>query len=1203
MYVDTDAVLDIDRYTHTDNVIQRGGDINVIVDGTDNITYASGMNQNGSGFLLESGHASGFILNKSGWMRIISSGYAEQTSVNSGGVQYVSSGLAENTYLNGGTQQVYSGGSAQSTYISNGGTQNLSGGMARETAINFGTQNVYAGGIASGTVLFSRGSQNVRNSGLALQTMVSSGGIQNINGGTASGTVLASGGLQYVNSGRDISTVISSGGSAYISGGTTIGTLVQSSGYQYVSRNAIASNTYLIGYQTIHSGASAFNVTAASGGYQHVYGVAVDTILDYGWQNVENGGIASGTVILSGYQNVHGGIAKDTVISGGGQHFFSGTAISAVVKSGGSQYFFPGNAIASNTTIEAGGVQSLNYGRAVGTIINSGGFQEVGISGTDINASVNGMQNVSGLTVNAVVRGNQNIYSNGLASGAAINSGGLQNILHGGTAGNTVINMSGLQTVSGEGLALNAIVNSNGRQHISSGGRASGTVINNYGTQNISTGGYSVDTTVSNGGIVSAASGAIVSGIIQKSGGDINADVIGTDNDTLISGVNQNGASIILSNGVASNFVLNQRGLQNVYGGGIANSTEINSGGMQTVSSGTANSTVINRAGQQIVSDGGTANNAIVNSNGDQKVSSGGIANGTVISKGGDQWIYDGGTASGTVISKNAEQWLYSGGSALNTTANGNMWVYSGAYASGITADKGGIIYATGDVVLRGNTVLNKNGSAVITRAAGQENVPARLTIQNLSGNGGTIDMQTMLSNPSLSDQVIIAQSHSSGNTLIHLKNNGTPVPLSSPVLLVKYNDGASVSGTFSLKGGKWDIGMNSYVLTRGGDSGANDYYLTGTEEKTPLGKTITDVPKMAGTALKVTFNSLQKRLGELRMMGSEDDNQGTWGRSYYKSITVKGENDTDMTVYGTEAGYDYRLGDGLYLGLMAGTMSAGDIKSEGKVSGSGSGFSGGAYMTYLSDSDWFMDFTLRGGTNKMDMSVYSESEDAWLNFSPERSFISFSAEYGKSFDLTSRGEGWKFEPKAEMQYMSVGSAKASVENGLGNVEYEGSGQITAIGTVNAAYSFRRANGLLSQPYAEIMYSQNIGGEENIKYSGNTEKTDNAGGTFEARLGINMQVSPQLYWHAAASIEAGSKISAIGADAGIRYMFGKGKSESSEHGSKQTSAVRVDNNPLRKSELEQKDEYSDYSSADEENPSLYDENNGNDKRAGLFLSY
>lgn len=50
------------------------------------------------------------------------------------------------------------------------------------------------------------------------------------------------------------------------------------------------------------------------------------------------------------------------------------------------------------------------------------------------------------------------------------------------------------------------------------------------------------------------------------------------------------------------------------------------------------------------------------------------------------------------------------------------------------------------------------------------------------------------------------------------------------------------------------------------------------------------------------------------------------------------------------------------------------------------------------------------------------------------------------------------------------------------------------------------------------------------------------GGVFEGRLGLNMQLSENLYWHAAASFETGSKQQAYGADAGIRYMFGKRKS-------------------------------------------------------------
>ncbi len=51
-------------------------------------------------------------------------------------------------------------------------------------------------------------------------------------------------------------------------------------------------------------------------------------------------------------------------------------------------------------------------------------------------------------------------------------------------------------------------------------------------------------------------------------------------------------------------------------------------------------------------------------------------------------------------------------------------------------------------------------------------------------------------------------------------------------------------------------------------------------------------------------------------------------------------------------------------------------------------------------------------------------------------------------------------------------------------------------------------------------------------------ESDAGGGTIEARLGVNMQLTSILYWHAAANWEDGHSQKSYGADAGIRYMFG-----------------------------------------------------------------
>ncbi len=226
-------------------------------------------------------------------------------------------------------------------------------------------------------------------------------------------------------------------------------------------------------------------------------------------------------------------------------------------------------------------------------------------------------------------------------------------------------------------------------------------------------------------------------------------------------------------------------------------------------------------------------------------------------------------------------------------------------------------------------------------------------------------------------------------------------------------------------------------------------------------------------------------------------------------------------------------------------------------------------------ENGWFTDFTLRGGQNKLNLTA-KFADSSTVKISPERSFIALSAEGGRSYDFRRNGKGWKAEPKAELQFMNAGAADASVENGNGKVKFGGASYITAIASANGSYSFIRKNGMLIEPFGEMSYSQDISGTEKITYGNNSENSDMKGGTIELRLGLNMQMKQDLYWHAAASIESGSKKQSFGIDAGIRYMFGKKTAKTAEKATPDTEdeqmtmpeTVNEDQNPAQENQAE-----------------------------------
>ncbi|MCR4820468.1 MAG: AIDA repeat-containing protein [Elusimicrobiales bacterium] len=1086
--VNSAGVLSVESGGSAINIIQEiGGVLSVDVTGT---TYITGTNQYGLSFSLVSGIASNFVINSyGGYIGIDSGGKAYRTIVNIEG-----------------EENVYSSGSAISTVVNPGGLQYIEdGGTAINTIINSnGSQVILSGGLSISATINSGGKQYIESAGVASDTTINVGGWQYISaGGSAVNNIVGSGGSMVVyNSGVVSNTVVESGGSQIVSSGGSAGGMIIS-GTQYVSSGAVDTAATVVagGYQNVLSGGIANNATLMIGGNQTISsgGLANNTVINsWGFQTVCNGGMANSTTVNSaGILSVSsGGSATNIIQHSGGQLIFdiaSGntTYITGINERGSS--FSVINGVASNVIVNNKGVYLHDGGILYNYIATSNGNAPFGAGGSAINV----IQETGGdVSVDVGIGYDDKDDYIGTTYITGTNQYGQSFSLVSGVASNFVINEHGYLDIYSGGKAYGTIINSGysaGQKEepgmtVYSGGSAISTVVKSGGSQLIEEGGYAIYTTVSSGGKQTVESGGIA----------------------------------------ISNFIY-AGGIQNVEPGAIVQNAVISGGGsnssgasIQVVSSGaTASNTIIGANAVQQINDGGLAISAVISSGGEQNILSGGGALGTVIYNGGTQKIGSSGYASGTVISQ-----------------GGAMELASGGFAAGLTVKGGGTARISGTNTLYGDNELQNGGSISLVRT--DVSAPAVLTFENLYGNG-TIDMGIDFSNPAESDKIVISGIHN-GNTVLNIKTIKGGKPVNDDSLKVVDCSGATETGTFSLKGGKLDTGWYEYTL----DRDIQDYYLRSNGEMTNVAKTAIAAPAMGNVSINVALNSLQKRLGDLRTMGNGSAQHGTWARGYYQSLTLKEKIETEMKISGIEAGYDFRLseegsynGEGTYLGIMAGKSSVSGIEGKGRTGrqeskGEGEGVLGGAYLTYIGESGFFADFTARAGTNKLDLSAYSESEGGWLQFSPERTFIAASMEAGKSFG----GSGWKIEPKAEMRYMNIGGADAEVKGQPEKIKFSGASYITAIGTLNAAYSWKRADGMITQPYAEVSYSQELSGEEEIKYSGNMDKSSMKGGFIEGRIGINMQMSDNLYWHAAAGIESGSRREGFGADAGIRYMFG-----------------------------------------------------------------
>nr|WP_256463820.1 autotransporter outer membrane beta-barrel domain-containing protein [Yersinia frederiksenii] len=195
--------------------------------------------------------------------------------------------------------------------------------------------------------------------------------------------------------------------------------------------------------------------------------VVSDQTVEWGTQNIREGGIANHTVINSmGVQDVKDkGTANDTVINfNGTQNVVGGTTHDTVIKQGGRQNVYE-NGVTHDTVINTGGGQNVYGGTTHDTVIKGGGQNVYG--GTAHNTEINS--------------GWMDVHENGIANDTEIN-GGVMDVYDGGIANRTEIN-GGYQMVNNGGTAHGTTVNNIGRLTVTGNGQLTGkTTINDTGT-------------------------------------------------------------------------------------------------------------------------------------------------------------------------------------------------------------------------------------------------------------------------------------------------------------------------------------------------------------------------------------------------------------------------------------------------------------------------------------------------------------------------------------------------------------------------------------------------------------------------------------------------------------------------------------------------------------------------------------------------
>ncbi|HCP0529366.1 TPA: autotransporter adhesin Ag43 [Escherichia coli] len=438
---------------------------------------------------------------------------------NTGGQQIARGGTARNTRVTAnGLQDVMAGGSTSDTVISTGGGQNLRG-KASGTVLNGGDQWIHAGGRASGTVINQDGYQTIKHGGLATGTIVNTGA----EGGPDS---------ENVSTGQMV-------------GGIAESTTINKNGRQVIWSSGMARDTliYAGGDQTVHGEA---HNTRLKGGNQYVHngGTATETLINRdGWQVIKEGGTAAHTTInQKGKLQVNaGGKASDVTQNTGGALVTStaatvtgtnrlgafsvvaGKADNVVLENGGRLDVLSGHT-ATNTRVDDGGTLDVRNGGAATTVSMGNG----GVLLADSGAAVSGTRS----------DGTAFHIGGGQADALMLEKGSSFTLNAGDTATDTTVN-GGLFTARGGSLAGTTTLN-NGATLI-----LSGKTVNN-------------DTLTIREGDALLQGGALTgNGRVEKSG----SGTLTVSNTTLTQKtVNLNEGTLTLNNSTVTTDVIAQRG-------------------------------------------------------------------------------------------------------------------------------------------------------------------------------------------------------------------------------------------------------------------------------------------------------------------------------------------------------------------------------------------------------------------------------------------------------------------------------------------------------------------------------------------------------------------------------------------------------------------------------------------------------------------
>jgi len=417
------------------------------------------------------------------------------------------------------------------------------------------------------------------------------------------------------------------------------------------------------------------------------------------------------------------------------------------------------------------------------------------------------------------------------------------------------------------------------------------------------------------------------------------------------------------------------------------------------------------------------------------------------------------------------------------------------------------------------------NNSTINMRYMGK-NTNETITTANLSGNGIYIintDLQASYDNKNVQtngDKLIITAS-SSGSNVLDLRDISLDEKLASQGYLLLVEDQSNGSATFTGK----DLahgGIFKYrpVITTlnptdytGFNASAKNWYLTGFERTVEVSDNTNVTLGLNETRYGSYFtdnDTLLKRLGELRMMKNQPENDGVWAK--YRHGVMEGKK-FDGSFTTLQVGYDKKTSQKRYTG------AAFSHTSNDFTLGAGTGGSSmdalTVYNTWLGDKNHYFDIVGKVGRMKGDSSYYDilfpENEE-FSNW-----FYSLSGEYGRK--NINNANGWYYEPQAQLTLGRINSSEYTTSLGT-KVKMGSINSVLGRAGVTVGREYNRDNpDKHSNVYAKVNILHEFRGDVTTSlldsYGDSYEPTVGYGGTWlNAGIGatVNFNKNTHIYF-------------------------------------------------------------------------------------------